>query len=135
MRKVLTIILAGPAIANSAVPLAAAETSKVAAAVGRCEKLNTQWRGIEYSLVENEAAGVADDSAPRATMRAVQDNGSYIQAMLLLEMLRSNGCPLPKEVPSGITYLTNALECRTDRESGVKDSPKCDYSKWTRTGE
>ena len=37
------------------------------------EGLAMDWKTVEYELAENSADGITDNSAPRATMRAVQD--------------------------------------------------------------
>lgn len=99
-----------------------------------CEGLAHDWRSAEIDLAETHAEGIADDSAPRATMRAVRDQNALLEGQLALTLMRDHKCPLPKRVPSWISYSLNALECKTEKMKGDYKSAKCDSSTWTPLG-
>lgn len=75
-------------------PLATAQT---AAPAGRCAALANDWKYGEMDLADNQAAGLSDDSALRATMRATQDLATYSRASLILKLMEANRCSLPAQ--------------------------------------
>jgi hypothetical protein len=106
-----------------------------AAPAGRCAALTDDWKSGEMELADNEAAGLSDDSAPRATMRATQDVATYTRASLILNLMEANHCSLPARAPAATTYLSAALDCRLARMKATLDEVKagiaaCDRSKW-----
>jgi hypothetical protein len=116
-------------------PLAAQTTAPTAASpakpVSTCEGLARDWRSIEYDLANNYAAGVTDDSAPRATMRAAQNAEALARAQITLALMRDNKCSIPKRAPSQMTYALGAMKCRTEMMKSNYKAPECDRSTWT----
>jgi hypothetical protein len=89
------------------------------------------------NLAGNAASGVADNSAPRATLRAMEDANTLATAQVALDLMRDNRCALPKQAPAAAWYLNAALTCATDRmkASGTAPPESCDRSKWARAGQ
>lgn len=117
----------GPALAQAA--------ASAAAPAGRCAGLANDWRAIEIALARSSAEGIADDSAPRATMRAGQDTANYTKAGIVLRLMEANRCPLPSRAPSSTTFMLEAMECKTasmkasipEIRAGI---PACDLKTW-----
>ena len=107
---------------------------QVSAAPATCTMLSRQWDGIEQDLAADNASGVADNSAPRATLRAQRETNGLLRAQILLGMMRDNRCALPKSPPSYITYFSSALECETDRLRGTASPESCKRDNWKRLG-
>ena len=107
-----------------------------APAVGTCSRLVSTYDGVSKDLAANVAEGLGDNSAPRATLRAIEDSNSLTQAHIALDLMRDYHCPLPKDAPDSAYYLSPALTCATDRlKARGSDSPEsCDRSKWQRAG-
>jgi hypothetical protein len=103
-----------------------------AAASGVCTRLMRTYEGVSMSLADNFTSAVGDNSAPRATLRAMEDANSLTEARIALDLMRDNHCPLPKTTPSYIWYLSPALTCSTDKLKGVGNGapPSCDHSTW-----
>jgi hypothetical protein len=100
-----------------------------------CTLLSRNWQGVEQDLAENHAEGMADNSAPRATLRAQKETNSLMRSQIILGMMRESKCPLPKLPPSYATYLLSALTCRTDmmKNYQAKELPlSCKREIWTR---
>jgi hypothetical protein len=133
------ILLAGlilapmPAFAQTTpAPSKAAGTAPIT----KCEKLARQWRGIEFSMAERNVAEISDNSAPRATLRAMEEANDLARAGMILQFMKDNRCTgLPSSPPSYLTYLLGALNCSTARLKGTRDAPECNYETWTRTGD
>lgn len=123
------LIVASPCFAQSAQRAVAAPKP-----AGKCEALARDWKAIEFEMADNYAAGVTDDSAPRATMRAAQDQVSLLRAEITLQLMRDFRCPLPSRAPSRMTYSLDAMKCRTEQLKGNSKAPECDYSTWTPLG-
>jgi hypothetical protein len=68
-----------------------------------------------------EADGAADNSAPRATMRAGQISNQQAEIQNNILLMRSNSCPAYEGSLSSTTYLLPALDCAT---SMLQDSTK-----------
>ena len=140
MEKIGFALLASAAIIFHPLPLSAQtlSTPPVAAPLkplSICEGLARDWRSVEYELAENYADGVTDDSAPRATMRAVQDQNALLKAQIALALMRDNKCTLPKRAPSSLTYMLPAMTCKTEKLKGNYKAPACDASTWTPMGQ
>ena len=112
-------------------PAAAAPTKPL----GTCEGLARDWKAVEYELADNHAEGVTDDSAPRATMRAVRDQNALLKAQIAVSLMRHHKCALPKRAPSSLTYMLDAIKCRTKKLEGNYKATECDYSTWTPLGQ
>ena len=100
-----------------------------------CEALARDWRNVEVHLAKNDAEGVVDNSAPRATMRAIQDNNELQLASMTLGLMRDHKCPLPKRPPSKVTYMLPAIECRTEELKGNYKAAQCDSTNWKPLGQ
>lgn len=124
---ICSLLMASPIIAQTKPTVAAAPA-------GACAKLMSVYDGASKDLAANNAASIGDNSAPRATLRAVEDANTLTEARIALDLMRDNRCPLPKTTPSYIWYLSAALTCSTDRlKAGAGQSPaSCDRSTWTR---
>lgn len=101
---------------------------------GACAQLMNEYDGASKDLAANYASSVGDNSAPRATLRAMEDANTLTAARIALDLMRDNRCPLPKIVPNYIWYLNDALTCTTDRmKAGAGQSPaSCDRANWKR---
>jgi hypothetical protein len=116
-------------------PTAAPTASAPAKPLTICEGLARDWKSVEYELADNYADGITDNSAPRATMRAVEDQNALLKAQIAVGLMRDHKCPLPKRAPSGLTYSLNALKCSTEKLKGNYKSAECDSSTWTPLGQ
>lgn len=88
------------------------------------------YDGVSMDLAQNHADAFGDNSAPRATLRAMEDANSLTEARFALDLMRDNHCPLPKKTPSYIWYISPAMECATDRLKGQAAPPSCDHGTW-----
>lgn len=122
----LAALPAAPLFAQTAPRAPAAPSSA-------CIALAADWTRIEQNLADNLARGLGDNSAPRATLRAMEDGNELAAAAITLDLMRDNRCPLPRRAPQSATYLGSALECATARlRIGSGDNPPaCDRSTWT----
>ena len=123
-----TMLVASAPSAQAQAPASASGTKPV----GTCEALAADWKRFEQNMADRFAEGVADNSAPRATMREMREANDLALAQMTLQFMRDNRCPLPKRAPSAGTYLTSALECSTARlkARGTETPPECDRSRW-----
>lgn len=120
--------------ASIAVLIAQAAPAQVAP-VGKCAALQQQWRGIEVALANNDADGVTDNSAPRATMREAQNTANYAKAQVVLRLMELGRCALPLTAPSPSTFASEAMQCRlaqmkasiADLKAGL---PACNSQSW-----
>ena len=110
------------------VPLAPAATP-----VGVCGTLAADWKRYELNMADREADQIGDNSAPRATLRALEQSNDLALAAMTLQFMRDNRCQLPKRAPSAATYFGAALACSTARlkQSGTETPAECDRDKWT----
>jgi hypothetical protein len=118
----------------SAAPAMAQTKPAAAQATGTCAALARDYDTASKDLADKEAEGVGDDSAPRATLRAMEDANTLAGARITLDLMRDNHCPLPKSAPNYIYYLASALSCRTDRLKGTVSPPSCDRTTWQSVG-
>ena len=77
---------------------------------GVCKGLMNAYDNASMSLADNYASAAGDNSAPRATLRAMQDANQLATARIALDLMRDNHCSLPKQY----TDMTSA-EFRTIR--------------------
>jgi hypothetical protein len=101
-----------------------------------CAGLSAAYLGFSKDLAANNAAGLADNSAPRATLRAMEDANTLARARITLDLMRDNRCTMPKSVPDAVTFLLPALTCATDRlkARGTESPASCDRSTWQPAG-
>jgi hypothetical protein len=116
-------------------PAPAPAAAAPAKPLSTCEGLARDWRSAEVTLAKNDIEELADNSAPRATMRAIRDNNALQLASITLTLMASNKCPLPKRAPSEVTYMLPAMECRTEQLKGNYKAPQCDSSTWKPLGQ
>lgn len=123
MAMVLTVSPVEFAVGQTAAP----------APAGVCADLASQWDRVEKNLASNSADEIGDNSAPRATLRNIEDLTGMTTANLLYAMIKDNKCPLPKSAPQTATYFASALTCASDRLKTA--SPEsCKRETWTKAG-
>ena len=117
-----------------AVALSAATLCALAAAPAHaqttCQTLATDYERASMNLADNFAAGLADNSAPRATLRATEDNNTLLEAQMTLHLMEANKCKMPDRAPTASKYAVQALECRTARLKGDENPPQCKRETW-----
>lgn len=115
--------------AASAIGAPAAQTGALS---GTCASLTRTYEGVSMDLASNFADSVGDNSAPRATLRAMEDANSLATAKIALDLMRDNHCPVPKSVPSMASYISQALTCSADRtKTPAATAPaSCDKANW-----
>ncbi|HVJ03304.1 MAG TPA: hypothetical protein VM662_14060 [Sphingomonas sp.] len=120
MRQVT--ILAATAMVVGSLPtgaLAQAQSKPAPAvqapAASVCAKLMADYERTSKNLANNLASSVTDNSAPRATLRAMEDANDLATAKMALDLMRDNRCTLPKHVPSASRYALSALKCANAR--------------------
>jgi hypothetical protein len=120
---------------STGILLLAAQGAPASAQSALCTTLAVDYESASKDLGDNIAAGVADNSAPRATLRAMEDANVLIRAQQTLELMKAHKCAMPNRAPTGARYMLAALECRNERLRGTKDSPKCDRKTWAPLGD
>lgn len=88
-----------------------------AATAGVCGKLMGDYERASKNMADNFASSVTDNSAPRATLRAMEDSNDLAKAKMALDLMRDNRCALPKYIPSAGRYALAAMKCRNARYS------------------
>ena len=83
----------------------------------------------------NQASGVGERSAVRATTRETENNTILAEARFTVDLMRDNGCTMPTSAPSFEPYFLSALKCHNDllevRISGTYSFPtSCKRSDW-----
>lgn len=140
---VCAAILGGSALAQpldpgdkgeTGAPLAAPQQTPTAKPMTICEALASDWRRVEQNMASRWTSDLGDNSAPRATMRAIEESNDLSIASITLGLMRDNKCLLPKRAPNVSTYLTAALSCSTARLKQPLSSnappAECDREKW-----
>ncbi|HEX4695277.1 hypothetical protein [Sphingomonas sp.] len=125
----VAILLASTPATAQTKPVAPASAT---AAGGTCAALAREYEGASMDLAANYAEGVGDNSAPRATLRAMEDANTLARAHMTLDLMRDFRCTTPKNAPDSMLYLSAALNCATDRlkGGGTTTPPSCDRSTW-----
>ena len=116
-----------PAMAQTPAP-----PSAPAPKLSTCDALAADWRRFEMNMADRFADRIGDNSAPRATMRAIEEGNDLLKANMTLQFMRDNKCSLPKAAPSGSSYIGAALECSTQRIKAGFEASKavCDRANW-----
>lgn len=132
-------MIAALAMTPVGVPAYAQAKSGVATATapaGTCGTLMRQYDGASMDLAANFASSVGDNSAPRATLRQMEDANSLATAKIALDLIRDTRCPTPKSAPSMAPYISQALTCSTERmkASGSESPASCDRANWKPEG-
>src|SRR5688572_14824759 len=76
--------------------------------------------------------GFGDNSAPRATLRAIQVNNELLLISANVQLMALNKCPPLAEPITGYEYVAGAISCATARLKGVTKPPECERDKWER---
>lgn len=126
MKPAFLIVAAGVPLMALATP-AAAQTP----AAGKCTALAADYDQIEKAMASRWATSIGDNSAPRATLREMEDANALSQAQIILTLMQASRCPLPDHAPSIKRYLSAALACSTARLKGGSDVPECKMESWT----
>ncbi|MEP2735512.1 MAG: hypothetical protein ABJP34_04365 [Erythrobacter sp.] len=101
-----------------------------------CEALAIDWDNIGKRLASNLSRGLTDNSAPRGTLRKLEDMEQWQKAEMVYAMMKDNKCSLPDSPPSAATYLTAATGCDLAKlRARSSDVPECDRRNWKKTGE
>lgn len=126
MIGVLVITATTPVHAQTAAVPAVAPKPSV------CAALAEDWKRFEMNVATRFADGVGDNSAPRATLRAIEESNDLLKANMTLQLMRENKCALPKSAPSGAGYISAALDCSTQRLKVGYEASKavCDRANW-----
>lgn len=111
--------------------------ASAAAPAGTCATLMRQYDGASMDLAAGFAESVGDNSAPRATLREMENANALSTAKIALDLMRDNRCPMPKSAPSTATYMSAALTCRTDRfkATGTESPESCKRENWKPAGQ
>lgn len=127
MKMVMMLTALGLASSFPEVAFGQAAAGKPA---GTCSGLTNQWDSIEKDLAAREAEGFGDNSAPRATLRELENSNDLARAQMILSLMQSGRCALPESPPNYVVYITNALSCSTERLKGTKNPAECDRKTW-----
>lgn len=92
------------------------------------------FSGAIESALKQAAAdlieGVADNSAPRASLRELRVANSLATIRINVDLMAQNKCP-PRQTPVDTSYYTvDAFTCEMDTRKGVKDAPTCNQANW-----
>ncbi|HEU0099436.1 MAG TPA: hypothetical protein VFQ67_11760 [Allosphingosinicella sp.] len=99
-------------------------------ASGKCAALTADYDQIEKAMASRWSSSLGDNSAPRATMREMEDSNGLAQAQIILTLMQANRCTLPDHAPSIKRYLSAALACGTARLKGGAEVPECKMEAW-----
>ena len=133
--KLARVSMIGSTILTVSTPVMAQPSGTATASAPRvstCEALSADWKRFEMNMADRFADGIGDNSAPRATLRAIEEGNDMLKANMTLQLMRENKCTLPKTAPSGNAYLSNALDCSTQRlKVGIEAAKAvCDRANW-----
>jgi hypothetical protein len=103
-----------------------------AAAPAVCGRLASDYDFLDRQVAMSNSEDLTDDSAPRANLRATRNLDAHTKQLMILEIMRSQSCPLPTMVGGDTLYLTSALACSTARLKGTADAPECKLDSWVR---
>ncbi|MBA3942140.1 MAG: hypothetical protein C0520_13100 [Sphingopyxis sp.] len=92
--------------------------------------MTADYDQLEKAMASRWADSIGDNSAPRATLRAMEDANSLSQGSIVVTLMQANRCALPDHAPSIKRYLGAALTCSTDRLKGGADVPSCKMESW-----
>jgi hypothetical protein len=91
------VIITSFSAAGGAAPPA---TSPPAQSANTCVALHADWDAAQHRINMREIEDITDNSAPRATLRAVQTQNDLLVANMSLQLMRDNHCALPKQAPT-----------------------------------
>jgi hypothetical protein len=100
------------------------------AAPGKCARLGADFDQVEKALASRWANSIADNSAPRATVREMENANDLSRASMIITLMQANKCALPDHAPSLKRYLSAALTCATERLKSGPEAPACKMETW-----
>ncbi|WP_308911941.1 hypothetical protein [Pseudokordiimonas caeni] len=102
------------------------------AELNTCDLLAADYKRVEQNMAVRMAESVGDDSAPRATLRAMEELNDLMMASMTLQFMRENNCALPKRAPNAGKYLGRAVNCETQRLRGSQQQihEACNRANW-----
>ncbi len=115
--------------------------TQVPAPAGVCGSVAGAITSALQRMSERAADAIGDDSAPRATMRAVQDGADLAEVQANIAQLAAHHCPAYPHTIVQNAYMGDALKCDqaihadvAAHVDGLSDATKkaCDRSAWTR---
>jgi hypothetical protein len=124
MKAVLLLAAAGAALFAFASPASGQP------AAGKCTALTSDYDQIEKAMASRWTDSLGDNSAPRATLREMEDSNGLAQAQIILTLMQANRCPLPDHAPSLKRYLSAALACSTARLKSSSEAAECKMETW-----
>lgn len=126
------MILTGALVLTSPMSAVAQTAAASVPKLSTCEALAADWKRFDMNMADRFADGIGDNSAPRATLRAIEEGNDLLKANMTLQFIRDNKCPLPKSAPSGTSFISAALECSTQRLKVGIEAAKivCDRANW-----
>lgn len=128
--------VAAAGLLGAAMTMAPAPASAQKSEPAACVALHSDYEDASKRMAMNHVSGIGDNSAVRETTRETENSNVLAEARLTLDLLKANGCRLPKSAPSFSRYYDSALKCHNDilavKLSGTYSfPPSCDRSKWT----
>jgi long-subunit fatty acid transport protein len=104
-----------------------------------CEQIDRAVAQSEKEMSQSWASGIADNSAPRATMREQQISNDLQLIAINLALANQLKCPPRKQAVSKNAYFSSALACEAARlkqsSSDTSSPPECDLASWKRDTE
>lgn len=128
MQKFIRVFVAIAALGSTAAPVSLATAQKPASAT--CQKLKSDWLGVEMELASLHAGWINDNSRFSSLARETSATKEMTRAQGILELMKAHKCPLPTRPASEDNFLINALSCEGDKAKSIQGSPKCDRKNW-----
>jgi hypothetical protein len=125
--KVVSAVFAAVFIWCVPIPAVAQTTAPVG---GKCGSLVADYDQYEKAMASRWAESIGDNSAPRATNRAIEDSNALTQAQITLALMQASRCTLPDHAPSIKKYISEALTCSSDRLKFGNNAPSCEMKNW-----
>ncbi len=108
---------------------------------GLCVTFDLAIEGALKEVAFRRAAGIADNSAPRATVKELMISNQLLLLSMNLQLRAANGCAPLKEPLAPERYLKQAMICQTDllnaqlgkevaKKAGSELPLSCDTDAW-----
>lgn len=117
--------------------LAVAALAGAAHAQPACDAFAAQIEDIQKDMADRKWAGIRDNSAFRANVRATEDQAALTQIGLVMEQMKAANCPVYSAPITADRYFPAARRCGRDLESkGIfgKTPKSCDRASWQPIG-
>ena len=96
-----------------------------------CEALQWDWQHIEKRMAFDFAVESNNYKVPSTIELHLAERNDYARASLVLQLMKENGCPIPKRAPRSTTYSDAAFACIRARKAAASDAPSlCTEDKW-----